>query len=80
MSPSKGAEFLARLEASGWTRPPDSLPREVPETPQQLARKRWLRSFPGGRAAELERDDPLRDRARLTPDDREVVVDAAGLA
>lgn len=74
----EGAAVLERLVAEGWTPPPDTLPAELPDRPQQLARMRWAKSFPGF-IPDVERDDPLSTAARMTPDDGGVEADLAGL-
>ncbi len=64
-----GALVVERLEAEGWTRPPDTLPAEVLELAQRRARVRWVRSFPSHREPEVERLEPMRELALASPDD-----------
>lgn len=71
-----GAVVLARLEAAGWQRPPDTIPADIPDPEQRRARDRWRRSFPGYREpAPADDRDPLREVAGWTPEDRGAGMD-----
>ena len=68
----RGALHLERLRASGWEPPADTLPAEILPNAQRCARKRWERTFAAYATPAVERGDPVREAASLTPDDRPV--------
>ncbi len=70
-----GALVLARLEASGWQRPSDSLPAETLPNAQRRARLRWLRTFPDHAVPDVQRSDPIAEVASTTRDDPGIALD-----